>query len=402
MLIAAMALLVALTLGYVGALLWLARGLRVAQQFHGNEQARPVPPATASPPAVSVVVCARNEEAHLPRLLADLARQDYPPDRLEFLLIDDRSSDGTGALMAAFTTQHPNARHLRMHDTRPDFAPKKRALDHAIRRAHGDLILLTDADAHVGPTWVSEMAAQFRPGVVMVCGYSPYHPRTTWLQNILALEYFSLAAVAAGSIGAGRPLTCTGSNFAYRREAYLAIDGFAGIAHFVSGDDDLLLHKMHAQRRGRIAYAGHPAVQTAVRPPASWREFHAQRTRYASKGRHYEPGVTLGLVAVYLLNLLLLTGLLSFMFGAKALPALALLCGSVKATGEFLLLRRAAAWFQEQGLLKYFVPAALLHPLYVVYFATRAPFAKFTWRGQSFATTTAHQPVAAHRPQHAG
>lgn len=399
MLVAAIVLLASLTFGYICALLWLAQGLRAAQQLPSDEHERHGQSSPALPPTVTVIVCARNEETHLPQLLADLSRQDYPAERLQLYLVDDRSSDGTGALMTAFAAQHPNARHLRMHDTRPDFAPKKRALDHAIRQARGEIILLTDADARAGPTWVSEMAAQFRPGVVMVCGYSPYFPRTTLLQNILALEYFSLAAVAAASIGAGRPLTCTGSNFAYRRAAYLAIDGFAGIAHFISGDDDLLLHKMHDHHAGRIAYAGHPAIQTAVRPPASWQEFQSQRTRYASKGRHYRPGVTLGLAAVYLLNLLLVAGLLSVLLGTTAVFAATLICGSLKAGSEFLFLRRAAVWFKEESLLQYFLPAALLHPFYVVYFATRAPFAKFTWRGQSFATTTAGQQPAPARSQ---
>ncbi len=394
MLVAAIVVLAFLTFGYVCALLWLTQGLHAAQRLHRDEHAHCRQFSPAPLPLVTVIVCARNEAAHLPQLLADLSRQDYPAARLEIFLIDDRSSDHTGALMADFAARHPNAHYLRMHDTRPDFAPKKRALDHAIRRAHGEIILLTDADARMGSQWVAQMAGQFQPGVVMVCGYSPYFPRTTLLQKILALEYFSLAAVAAGSIGAGRPLTCTGSNFAYRRTAYLAIDGFAGIAHFVSGDDDLLLHKMHDHRLGRIRYAGHPEIQTTVRPPASWQEFQSQRTRYASKGRHYRIHVTLGLAAVYLLNLLLIAGLLSILFGKTELFAASLGCGLVKAGFEFSFLRRAAAWFKEERLLKYFLPAALLHPFYVVYFATRAPFAKFTWRGQSFATTTAAQQPA--------
>ena len=51
-------------------------------------------------PFVSVIIAARNEIAHLPALLEGLRQQDYPPDRFEVIVADDRSTDGTGALLA--------------------------------------------------------------------------------------------------------------------------------------------------------------------------------------------------------------------------------------------------------------------------------------------------------------
>jgi cellulose synthase/poly-beta-1,6-N-acetylglucosamine synthase-like glycosyltransferase len=380
-----------LFLFYIVALLWLGRGLRRAQSsgpLSGALQKNSSPRAL---PTVTLVVSARNEEGYLPHLLVRLADQDYPAGKLEICLVDDRSTDRTSELMSDFVARHRHGRHFQIRDTIPGFAPKKRAIDHAVRHSCGEIILLTDADARPGPAWVREMVAQFQPGIIMVCGYSPYFPRTNLLQNILALEYFSLAAVSAGSIGAGRPLTCTGSNFAYRRDAFMAVNGFAGIAHFISGDDDLFLHKMHDHRLGKIAYAGHPAVHAAVRPPAAWRDFQSQRTRYASKGRHYKPGVTLGLAAVVLLNLLLCLGFLAILLGKIEVFAATVVGGAIKALFEFFYLRRAAAWLGEQRLLKYFPLAVLLHPFYIVYFSSRAPFAKFSWRGESFATTMAEQ-----------
>lgn len=394
MLVSGLFVLLLLTLLYVFALTWLRRGLRHAHQCRIDSEALHTNTSPQNLPSVTLIVSARNEEEHLPHLLNCLAAQDYPSDKLEICLVDDRSTDRTNELLAEFAARHRHVRHFTLHDTLPHFAPKKRALDHAIRHAQGEIILLTDADARPGPQWVREMAAQFQPGVVMVCGYSPYFPRLNLLQNILALEYFSLAAVSAGSIGAGRPLTCTGSNFAYRRDAFFAVNGFAGIAHFISGDDDLFLHKMHDHRLGRIGYAAHPHVHAAVRPPASWRDFQSQRTRYASKGRHYKPGVTLGLTAVFLLNLLLCLGFLAILAGAIQIFAAACVCGLVKAGCEYFYLRRAAAWFGEQKLLKYFSIAALIHPFYVVYFSLRAPFAKFSWRGERFSATTQQTSVS--------
>ena len=388
-------LLAFLCLGYLLILIWFYRGLRVARRSSlstDESQDQPPPSSPAELPTVSIVVCARNEEACLPELLAALSRQNYPKHKLEICLVDDRSSDRTGKMMATFAAENPNVQHLRINDTVPGFAPKKRAIDLAIRTARGEVILLTDADATPGPQWAVEMARQFHPGVVMVCGYSPYFPRQTLLQKMLALEYFSVAAVSAGSIGCGRPLTCTGSNFAYLRSAYFAIGGFHGIAHFVSGDDDLFLQKMHEHHIGKIRYAAHSAVQVPVRPPSSWRDFKAQRTRYASKGRHYKLSITLSLIAVYLLNLLLSLGLLSLFFGKTEVFLIAIGCGLMKALSECFYLRSAAGWFGESRLLKYFPLVAVLHPFYIAYFSTRAQFARFDWRGEEFSAKAAESP----------
>ncbi len=394
MIFALSVLAILLIASYLVGLSWLGQGLNRAQKFGFHAQ-NTVSPSRQEFSTVTIIVSARNEEEHLPHLLNCLSAQDYPTGKLEICLVDDRSTDRTGELLADFAAHNRHVRHFTIHDTLPHFAPKKRALDHAIRHSQGEIILLTDADARPGPQWVREMAAQFHPGVVMICGYSPYFPRTNLWQNILALEYFSLAAVAAGSIGAGRPLTCTGSNFAYRRDAFFSVNGFEGIAHFISGDDDLFLHKMHNHHLGRIGYAAHPRVHAPVRPPASWRDFQSQRTRYASKGRHYKPGITLGLTAVFLLNLLLCLGFLAILAGGVKIFVAALGCGAMKALGEYFYLRRAAAWFGEQRLLKYFSFAALMHPFYVVYFSLRSPFAKFSWRGERFSATTQQAPVSA-------
>jgi cellulose synthase/poly-beta-1,6-N-acetylglucosamine synthase-like glycosyltransferase len=365
-----------LTCGYLIILLWLDRGIHRLENLSRNQN--------NALPTASLIICAQNEENRLPQLLQALTKQEYPADKLEICLVDDRSTDRSGEIMADFTVSHPNVVHLRLDDTLPDFAPKKRAIDMAIRHTTGEIILLTDADSTPGPRWAQEMVAAFAPNIVMVCGYSPYVPRDSLVQKILALEYFSHAAVAAGGIGAGWPLTCTGSNLAYRRDAYWRLGGFGGIAQWISGDDDLLLHKMHRARIGKISYAAQSAAYAPVRPPRTWNEFKSQRTRYASKSLHYAPSLTLSLALVYLLNLFICAGLLFVVFGWWKFFVATLIIAALKAFGEYIYLQRAAKLFGEAELLPIFPLAAFLHPFYVVFFATLGQFAKFSWRGEQF------------------
>jgi biofilm PGA synthesis N-glycosyltransferase PgaC len=383
-------LLALLAFVYLAILLWLSFGLRRLCLQRRDDFLKK---RAGEWPAISLIICARNEEQRLPRLLRALERQQYPRDKLEICLVDDRSHDRTGEIIDDFAAAHFNVIALRINDTAPNFAPKKRAIDTAIRRTTGEIILLTDADSTPGPRWVQEMAAAFSPKVVMVCGYSPYVPRDSFWQKILALEYFSHAAIAAGGCGVGRPLTCTGSNLAYRREAYLRLGGFEGIAQWISGDDDLLLHKMHKARLGEIAYAAPPAAHAPVRPPNSWQEFKSQRTRYASKSLHYRLPLTLALGVVFLLNLLLSAGWLAVVFGVWKFFAPTVIISLLKAGGDFLYLRQAAKLFGEKKLFSVFPLASLLHPFYVVYFAVRGQFAKFSWRGEQLAAKKA-QPIS--------
>ncbi len=59
-------------------------------------------------PFVTVVMPVRNEGPFMARSLAAVLAQDYPPDRMEILVIDGMSVDGTRALVKELSTQHSN------------------------------------------------------------------------------------------------------------------------------------------------------------------------------------------------------------------------------------------------------------------------------------------------------
>ena len=58
--------------------------------------------ASAGAPLVSIVVAARNEEAHIEACLDALLAQEYPRDQLEILVLDGRSSDRTRETAASY------------------------------------------------------------------------------------------------------------------------------------------------------------------------------------------------------------------------------------------------------------------------------------------------------------
>ena len=58
-------------------------------------------------PFVSVIVPVRNEAAFIADLVGAILNQDYPQDRMEVIIADGRSTDGTREIIAALAADHP-------------------------------------------------------------------------------------------------------------------------------------------------------------------------------------------------------------------------------------------------------------------------------------------------------
>ncbi len=335
-------------------------------------------------------MAARNEEHNLPALLPALLAQDYPHDKLEIVLVDDRSEDETWTILSNAAAHHQHVKALRIADRLPNYAPKKRALDAGIRSATGKIILLTDADCLPPPSWTRAIVQYYRDDIDVVAGYSPYvfqAQTPQFLRGMLSLDCFAFAAVAAASAGWGQPLTPTGTNLSYRRQTYFAVGGFEPIKQWVSGDDDLFICHLAERTNTNVAYALDPRAYVPTIAPTSWRQFWHQRVRFGSKGRHHRPSVTLGIVAVYLLNVGIAAGaILAPAFFPSLFVSLLSVWG-VKSVMEFLFLASAARAFGETSLLKYFLPTAIVHPFYIALFGLLGLFGSYRWKEDSTTIT---------------
>jgi len=94
-----------------------------------------------SRPLVSVVLPIRNEADHIEACLERLIRQAYPADRLEILVVDGRSDDGTRDVVRQVQARHPDAR-IRLLDNPERVVPP--ALNAGIRAARGEVIVRMD------------------------------------------------------------------------------------------------------------------------------------------------------------------------------------------------------------------------------------------------------------------
>lgn len=112
-------------------------------------------------PLVSVIMPVRNEAAYIERSLGAVLRQDYPADRLEIIVVDGMSDDGTREAVLAHRAAYP---HLHLIDNPHRIVPP--ALNIGIRQARGEIVVRVDGHCEIAPDYVRRCVEHLRNGSV--------------------------------------------------------------------------------------------------------------------------------------------------------------------------------------------------------------------------------------------
>lgn len=138
--------------GWVPIGLWLVVGNR-RLEFLRDEA--PLPGDDL--PSLSVVIPARNEERKIESALRSVLGQDYPG--MQVVVVDDRSTDGTGAILDRMAGAEPGLEIVHLTELPEGWLGKANALHRGARRAEGELLLFTDADVVMAPDAVRRAAS---------------------------------------------------------------------------------------------------------------------------------------------------------------------------------------------------------------------------------------------------
>ena len=261
-------------------------------------------------PTVSVLLAVRNEAPCILRCLNALDQavvQSRQP--VEILIGEDHSEDSTRALIKEFITHKPAYQLIDIaHPTGPAKA-KGNVIMQLARRAQGELLLVTDADTAVPPTWINGMVAGFGPQTGIVTGFTvmvgpSLMARLQAVDWVLALGLVQLAAWL------GQPVCSLGSNMAYRRTAYRSTGGYEQLPP--SPTEDLVLFKAILGQGWDFAQLSTPDIVAEGLPVTDWKTLLRQRRRWFAGA--------LGLRPV-LLALVLFNGLFGVLLAAIAIWA---------------------------------------------------------------------------------
>lgn len=269
---------------------------------------KPQPITDASLPAVSIVICARNEAANLQKNLESILTQDYPI--YEVVVVNDDSEDATFEKLTQYRQQYAHLQVVSVKEKKGK--GKKTALTQGILNTKYDWLLLTDADCQPNSKhWIQKMvqiAVATQKDIVL--GYGPYIPEKTWLSRwvqfetiYVAIQYLSFALWKMPYMGVGR-------NLLYKKQLFEKNQGFSKHEHLISGDDDLFVNEVATGSNTAICI--HPDAFMYSQSPKSWQALYRQKTRHYSSSSHYKIGHKILLGGLSLSHLCFYLGLCIF------------------------------------------------------------------------------------------
>jgi len=358
---------------YLFVVFFLYRGLSRTPQGPLNRQRL----------SYSVLIACRNEEEHIEACVDSVFAQDYPADRFEVIVINDRSTDATPRCLERLHLRHPTLIIINVADCPVGVAPKKHALEQGATRAKNDILLFTDADCCVPFSWISAINKAFSEDTVILSGPTSYDrppEMNRFFWGLQSMDFLSHGIVAAAAMGAGLPINTNANNLAVRKNTYQAASAFHRLRNVISGDDDLLLQAIAEQEREGIRYLFDPQAAVITAPSRTLAQIWEQRKRWSSKTVYYRPLAAAFLAGIFIYYLFILMLFMTLSWHPSFLPLWVALW-LFKTGADFLLTLRGMARFRQWQLLPYFFPAALLHIPLIVGAVLGGLFGRFTWKG---------------------
>lgn len=329
--------------------------------------------------SVSVIIPFRNEARHLEELVRTLGQQAYP--HFEVIFVNDYSTDASEQLLAEL-----------LDDVGFDYqllslggaTGKKAAISQGVRVAKGEIILTTDADCVFTEHWIERMVGAFTDDTIQMVSGPVKLVGGSLFQKWQQMEFSVLIATGAAGISWQKPSMANGANLAYRKSVFQAVSGFDGVDAIASGDDELLMMKVHKVHPGSIRFVKEQDAVVTTEALGGWAEFRNQRLRWAGKWRYGKRNASvIGALSVFVFNLsvislpiLALAGLLNWgqvltFFLSRLLIELVLV----------LVLNR---FFKNKLSVSALILHQILYPFYAIYFGVAANFGNYQWKGRSY------------------
>lgn len=231
--------------------------------------------ATADWPSVSIIMPVFNEEPFMARSLAGALAQDYPSDKMEILIADGMSTDGTRDIVKRIQTDKPA---VRLIDNPQRIVST--GMNQAIASARGEIIVRLDGHCDYPPDYVrrvvkllNETAADNVGGVLEPVG-------TSYAQRAVAAAYYSPVSFAGAALKGANSATLIREVDAvhggcWRRHRLIEEGGFD--ESMVRNQDDELSFRFR-KRGGRVVQS--PAIRVKYHVRSSFKKLLLQFLQY--------------------------------------------------------------------------------------------------------------------------
>jgi cellulose synthase/poly-beta-1,6-N-acetylglucosamine synthase-like glycosyltransferase len=192
----------------------LAQVRRDLRYLLHRQERRASTPQDEELPAVSLLIAAYNEEEHISEKLENLRALNYPPGKLQVVIVSDGSTDTTNTRLRQIS--EPWLQVVIQAQRRG----KAGALQVALAHAQHDILVFSDASTLFAPDALRKLVRHFcNPAVGAVCGALHFEASPESQQTEGAYwKYETILRMMEGRLGA--TLTPSGAIYAVRRKAY--------------------------------------------------------------------------------------------------------------------------------------------------------------------------------------
>ncbi|MCU0342899.1 MAG: glycosyltransferase [Ignavibacterium sp.] len=332
---------------------------------------------------ISIIVPFRNEENNILALYKNLTNQDYPDNKYEIIFINDSSTDNSLELLESASQKE----NVFIYSVPIDYsinAHKKRAVRFGIEKSRGEIIVTTDADCIHPKEWLKNLLKFMDEKTGFVSGPVEFKSDSDFFYKMQRLEFAGLVITGAGLIGYRNPIICNAANIAYRKKAYQDVEGFTFQMNLSSGDDELLMQKIHRDTDYKIVFALDKKAIVSTNANSTIKEFYHQRKRWASKGLFYDDSFLLiKLILIFLFYLsLFIQPILGFLISAKFFLTF-IFSFLIKIFFEYLVLKKGTSLLFDPRILKPFLITEILQVPYILISGFMGMFGNLVWKNRT-------------------
>ena len=227
---------------------------------------------------ISVVVPVFNGEEDLPDLMDCLKSQTYPPEQVEYIIVDNNSRDRTSTILAAAAAA--NSTFPLKPQSENQIQSSYAARNRGIQAATGEIIAFTDADCRPEPDWLLNLIKPFgKPEVGIVAGEITAYPGHTLLE-----KYAQRKDVLSQKHTLAHPFCPYGqtANLAVRRQIFTEIGLFR--PHLTTGGDADICWRVLRHTNWQLEFA--PDAIVKHRHRRTLKQLQSQWRRYGESNRY--------------------------------------------------------------------------------------------------------------------
>jgi len=224
-----------------------------------------VPPD--NPRLVTVIVPARNEAHNIMGCVASILSTNYP--RLELVVVDDSSTDGTADIARDAARGDPRVRIVRNPALPTGWFGKQWACATGARIAHGEILQFTDADTVHAPDLVTRSINAMQDTSADLFSVAGRQELGGFWEKVVQPQMFTVLSMRYGGTESVTQSTRISNKIAngqcifVRKASYDAIGGHGSVRASVA-EDLLLAQRFFAARKGVVLMIGVKQLSTRM------------------------------------------------------------------------------------------------------------------------------------------